>query len=244
MALPKIEVPTYKLTLPSEDTVVEFRPFLVKEEKILMLAMEEKNDAQMKSAVRDLINSCTFGKLEVTKLPLFDIEYLFLNIRAKSVGEIASFKVFCPEDKVTLIPVDVDLTKVEVQVDDEHTNKIVLDEERNLGISMNYPNIDTIPLGVDEDMNTEAIFKTIVECIDYIYEGEQVHKAKDSTKAELIDFFNNLNTNQFKKIRKFFDTMPKLRHEIKVINPKTKKESVVTLQGLSDFFVSASPTTT
>ena len=244
MALPKIEVPTYKLTLPSEDTVVEFRPFLVKEEKILMLAMEEKNDAQMKSAVRDLINSCTFGKLEVTKLPLFDIEYLFLNIRAKSVGEIASFKVFCPEDKVTIIPVDVDLTKVEVQVDDEHTNKIVLDEERNLGISMNYPNIDTIPLGVDEDMNTEAIFKTIVECIDYIYEGEQVHKAKDQTKAELIDFFNNLNTNQFKKIRKFFDTMPKLRHEIKVINPKTKKESVVTLQGLSDFFVSASPTTT
>lgn len=244
MALPKIEVPTYKLTLPSEDTVVEFRPFLVKEEKILMLAMEEKNDAQMKAAVRDLINSCTFGKLEVTKLPLFDIEYLFLNIRAKSVGEIASFKVFCPEDKVTLIPVDVDLTKVEVQVDDEHTNKIVLDEERNLGISMNYPNIDTIPLGVDEDMNTEAIFKTIVECIDYIYEGEQVHKAKDQTKAELIDFFNNLNTNQFKKIRKFFDTMPKLRHEIKVINPKTKKESVVTLQGLSDFFVSASPTTT
>jgi|TARA_B100001094_G_C18162207_1_gene789972 hypothetical protein len=244
MALPKIEVPTYKLTLPSEDTVVEFRPFLVKEEKILMLAMEEKNDAQMKAAVRDLINSCTFGKLEVTKLPLFDIEYLFLNIRAKSVGEIASFKVFCPEDKVTLIPVDVDLTKVEVQVDDEHTNKIVLDEERNLGISMNYPNIDTIPLGVDEDMNTEAIFKTIVECIDYIYEGEQVHKAKDSTKAELIDFFNNLNTNQFKLIRKFFDTMPKLRHEVKVINPKTKKESVVTLQGLSDFFVSASPTTT
>ena len=244
MALPKIEVPTYKLTLPSEDTVVEFRPFLVKEEKILMLAMEEKNDAQMKSAVRDLINSCTFGKLEVTKLPLFDIEYLFLNIRAKSVGEIASFKVFCPEDKVTLIPVDVDLTKVEVQVDDEHTNKIVLDQERNLGISMNNPNIDTIPLGVDEDMNTEAIFKTIVECIDYIYEGEQVHKAKDQTKAELIDFFNNLNTNQFKKIRKFFDTMPKLRHEIKVINPKTKKESVVTLQGLSDFFVSASPTTT
>ena len=244
MALPKIEVPTYKLTLPSEDTVVEFRPFLVKEEKILMLAMEEKNDAQMKAAVRDLINSCTFGKLEVTKLPLFDIEYLFLNIRAKSVGEIASFKVFCPEDKVTLIPVDVDLTKVEVQVDDEHTNKIVLDEERNLGISMNYPNIETIPLGVDEDMNTEAIFKTIVECIDYIYEGEQVHKAKDSTKAELIDFFNNLNTNQFKLIRKFFDTMPKLRHEVKVINPKTKKESVVTLQGLSDFFVSASPTTT
>lgn len=244
MALPKIEVPTYKLTLPSEDRVVEFRPFLVKEEKILMMAMEEKNDAQMKSAVRDLINSCTFGKLEVTKLPLFDIEYLFLNIRAKSVGEIASFKVFCPEDKVTLIPVDVDLTKVEVQVDDEHTNKIVLDEERNLGISMNYPNIETIPLGVDEDMNTEAIFKTIVECIDYIYEGEQVHKAKDQTKAELIDFFNNLNTNQFKKIRKFFDTMPKLRHEVKVINPKTKKESVVTLQGLSDFFVSASPTTT
>ena len=153
MALPKIEVPTYKITLPSKDQEVEYRPFLVKEEKILMMAMEEQNDAQMKAAVRDLINSCTFGKLEVTKLPLFDIEYLFLNIRAKSVGEIASFKVFCPEDKVTLIPVEVDLTKVEVQVDDEHTNKIVLDETRNLGISMNYPNIDTIPLGVDNSHN-------------------------------------------------------------------------------------------
>tara|TARA_B110000902_G_scaffold248659_1_gene305971 strand:- start:6847 stop:7581 length:735 start_codon:yes stop_codon:yes gene_type:complete len=244
MALPKIEVPTYKITLPSKDQEVEYRPFLVKEEKILMMAMEEQNDAQMKAAVRDLINSCTFGKLEVTKLPLFDIEYLFLNIRAKSVGEIASFKVFCPEDKVTLIPVEVDLTKVEVQVDDDHTNKIVLDETRNLGISMNYPNIDTIPLGVDNSMNTDSIFKTIVDCIDYIYEGEEVHKAKDSTKAELIDFFNNLNTQQFELIRKFFDTMPKLRHELKVVNPKTKKESVVTLQGLSDFFVSASPTTT
>ena len=187
--LPKIATPKYDMIVPSTGKSITYRPYVVKEEKILMLAMEEKNDAQMKAAVRDLINSCTFGKLEVTKLPLFDIEYLFLNIRAKSVGEIASFKVFCPEDKVTLIPVDVDLTKVEVQVDDEHTNKIVLDEERNLGISMNYPNIDTIPLGVDEDMNTEAIFKTIVECIDYIYEGEQVHKAKDSTKAELIDFF-------------------------------------------------------
>ena len=244
MALPKIEVPTYKLTLPSEDTVVEFRPFLVKEEKILMLAMEEKNDAQMKSAVRDLINSCTFGKLEVTKLPLFDIEYLFLNIRAKSVGEIAYFKVFCTEDKVTLIPVEIDLTKVEVQVDDAHTNNVVLDEDRKLGIVLKYPTINTVPMGVDIEKNVTKIFDTIIDCIDYIYEGDEVYKSKDSSKAELTDFFNNLNTEQFTKIRKFFDEMPKLRHTVEVENPKTKKKSEVTFSGLNDFFVSASPTTT
>ncbi len=244
MALPKIEVPTYRITLPSEDKIVEFRPFLVKEEKILLMAMEEANDAQMKSAVRDLINSCTFGKLNVNAMPLFDIEYLFLNIRAKSVGEIAKFKVFCPEDKVTLCDVELDLTTVEVQVDDEHTNNIVLDEQRNLGIVLKYPNISTIPMGLDETKNASAIFQTIVDCIDYIYEGEQVHKAKDQTTQELEEFFNNLNTKQFEKIKKFFDTMPKLRHEVEVVNPKTKTKSVVTLQGLSDFFVSASPTTT
>ena len=242
MALPKLNTPTHKLVLPSTGDEITFRPFLVKEQKLLLMAQQNDNDKEVVDNVIKIINNCT--GLDTTNLPVFDVEYLFLNIRAKSVGEIASFKVFCPEDKVTLIPVEVDLTKVEVQVDDEHTNKIVLDETRNLGISMNYPNIDTIPLGVDNSMNTDSIFKTIVDCIDYIYEGEEVHKAKDSTKAELIDFFNNLNTQQFELIRKFFDTMPKLRHELKVVNPKTKKESVVTLQGLSDFFVSASPTTT
>jgi len=244
MALPKIDVPTYELTLPSEDKVVQYRPFLVKEEKLLMIAMESGEDKQIQQAVLDLVNSCTFGKLKPGSMPIFDIEYLFLNIRAKSIGELASFKVFCPKDKVTLIPVEIDLTKVEVQVDDNHTNKVVLDEKRQLGLVLNYPTMNTIPMGVSEKHNAEQIFKTIVACIDHIYEGEQVHKAKDSTRAELEEFFNSLNTEQFGKIRKFFDEMPKLRHEVKVENPKTKEKSTVTFSGLADFFVSASPTKT
>ncbi len=177
-------------------------------------------------------------------MPIFDIEYLFLNIRAKSIGEIAKFQVFCPDDKVTLIDVEIDLTKVEIQVDDNHTNNVVLDEKRNLGLVLNYPSMNTIPMGVSAKHNAEQIFKTIVSCIDHIYEGEQVHKAKDSTKAELEEFFNSLNTDQFAKIRKFFDEMPKLRHEVEVENPKTKVKSMVTFSGLADFFVSASPTKT
>ena len=244
MALPKIDVPTYELTLPSEDKVVQYRPFLVKEEKLLMIAMESGEDKQIQQAVLDLVNSCTFGKLKPGSMPIFDIEYLFLNIRAKSIGELANFKVFCPKDKVTLIPVEIDLTKVEVQVDDNHTNTVVLDEKRQLGLVLNYPTMNTIPMGVSEKHNAEQIFKTIVACIDHIYEGEQVHKAKDSTKAELEEFFNSLNTEQFAKIRKFFDEMPKLRHEVQVENPKTKEKSTVIFSGLADFFVSASPTKT
>ena len=244
MALPKIDVPTYELTLPSEDKVVQYRPFLVKEEKLLMIAMESKEDKQIQQAVIDLVNSCTFGKLKPNSMPIFDIEYLFLNIRAKSIGEIAKFQVFCPEDKVTLIPVEIDLTKVEVQVDDNHTNNVLLDEQRQLGLVLNYPTMSSVPMGVGDKFSTEQIFKTIISCIDYIYEGEKVHKAKDSSRAELEEFFNSLNTDQFAKIRKFFDEMPKLRHEVEVENPKTKVKSTVTFSGLADFFVSASPTAT
>ena len=242
MTLPSIETPRYELTLPSTDLKVQYRPFLVKEEKILMMALEEANDTQMKNAVIDLVNSCTFGTVSAKDMPLFDLEYLFLNIRAKSIGEVAEFRVFCPKDKVTLIPVEIDLTKVEVQVDDEHTNNVVLDENRKLGIVLKYPTINTVPMGIDMEKNTSKIFDTIVDCIDYIYEGDEVYKSKDSSKAELTDFFNNLNTEQFTKIRKFFDEMPKLRHTVEVENPKTKEKSEVTFSGLNDFFVSASPT--
>ena len=242
MALPKIEVPTYELTLPSVDQQVKYRPFLVKEEKLLMMALETGEDEAMKNATIDLVNACTMGKLKAEDLPIFDIEYLFLNIRAKSVGEVGKFQVICPEDKITLIPVEIDLTTVEVQVDDKHTNNVVLDESRKLGIVMKYPTLKLVPMGIDKEMNADKIFDLMVSCIDHIYEGDKIYPAKDSTKAELVEFFNNLNTDQFALIRKFFDEMPRLRHTLKVVNPKTKKESEVTFTGLQAFFVSASPT--
>ena len=242
MALPKIDIPTYELTLPSVDQQVKYRPFLVKEEKLLMMALESGEDADMKNATIDLVNSCTFGKLKADELPLFDVEYLFLNIRAKSVGEVAKFQVICPDDKITLAPVDIDLTEVNVQVDDKHNNNILLDESRNLGIVMRYPTLKLVPMGIDKNMNADKIFNLMVSCIDHIYEGDKVYPAKDSSKSELVEFFNNLNSAQFQLIKTFFDEMPKLRHTIKVTNPKTKKESEITFSGLQDFFVSASPT--
>ena len=242
MALPKIDIPTYELTLPSVDQQVKYRPFLVKEEKLLMMALESGEDADMKNATIDLVNSCTFGKIKAEELPLFDIEYLFLNIRAKSVGEVVKFQVICPDDKITLVPVDIDLTEVNVQVDDKHNNNILLDESRNLGIVMRYPTLKLVPMGIDKNMNADKIFNLMVSCIDHIYEGDKVYPAKDSSKSELVEFFNNLNSAQFQLIKTFFDEMPKLRHTIKVTNPKTKKESEITFSGLQDFFVSASPT--
>ena len=242
MALPKIDIPTYELTLPSVDQQVKYRPFLVKEEKLLMMALESGEDADMKNATIDLVNSCTFGKIKAEELPLFDIEYLFLNIRAKSVGEVAKFQVICPDDKITLVPVDIDLTEVNVQVDDKHNNNILLDESRNLGIVMRYPTLKLVPMGIDKDMNADKIFNLMISCIDHIYEGDKVYPAKDSSRNELVDFFNNLNSTQFQLIKTFFDEMPRLRHTIKVTNPKTKKESEITFSGLQDFFVSASPT--
>ena len=242
MALPKIDIPTYELTLPSVDQQVKYRPFLVKEEKLLMMALESGEDADMKNATIDLVNSCTFGKIKAEELPLFDIEYLFLNIRAKSVGEVAKFQVICPDDKITLVPVDIDLTEVNVQVDDKHNNNILIDESRNLGIVMRYPTLKLVPMGIDRNMNADKIFDLMISCIDHIYEGDKVYPAKDSSRNELVDFFNNLNSTQFQLIKTFFDEMPRLRHTIKVTNPKTKKESEITFSGLQDFFVSASPT--
>ena len=243
MPLPSIATPTYEIILPSSNRKIKFRPFLVKEEKILILAMESQDTKQIASAVKNVLTHCILTKgIKVDKLSTFDIEYLFLNIRAKSVGEVGKFQVICPEDKITLIPVEIDLTKVEVQVDDKHTNNVVLDESRKLGIVMKYPTLKLVPMGIDKEMNADKIFDLMVSCIDHIYEGDKIYPAKDSTKDELVEFFNNLNTDQFALIRKFFDEMPRLRHTLKVVNPKTKKESEVTFTGLQDFFVSASPT--
>jgi len=236
MALPKLTTPTYELEIPSTDEKISYRPFLVKEEKILLMAMESGKNEDIINAVKQIVSECTFNKLNISNMPMFDTEYIFLQIRSKSVGEESKLKVLCPDDKKTYADVVVNLPDIKVQVDEGHTNKINLGDGK--GMIMTYPNVDTF-----KDSNLTAItpanmLDVISGCILQIYEkdGEKVYEAKDQTKKELTDFVEQLNTKQFQDVQKFFDTMPKLKHTIKVKNPKTKVESEITLQGLNDFF--------
>ena len=236
MALPKLNTPTYELEVPSTDEKIKYRPFLVKEEKILMIAMESKDNAQIVTAVKDIVSECTFNKLDIANIPMFDVEYIFLNIRAKSVGEISKLKLLCPDDKQTYADAEVDLSKVEVQVGPNHTNKIELTDE--MGMIMTYPTIDSFTQSGIQTINAENMLQVVGSCILQIYEekGEKVYQAKDQTKKELTEFIESMNSGQFKKLQSFFDTMPKLTHTIQVKNPKTKKTSDVKLTGLNDFF--------
>ena len=236
MALPKLNTPTYELEVPSTDEKIKYRQFLVKEEKILMIAMESKDNGQIVNAVKDIVSACTFNKLDIASIPMFDVEYIFLNIRAKSVGEVSKLKLLCPDDKKTYADVEVDLSKVEVQVDGEHTNKIELTD--SMGMIMTYPTIDSFQEGGIQTISASNMLEVVGSCILQIYEdnGEKVFQAKDQTKKELTEFIESMNTSQFKQVQKFFDTMPKLKHTIKVKNPKTKKSSEITLTGLNDFF--------
>ena len=236
MALPKLNTPTYELEMPSTDEKIQFRPFLVKEEKILMIAMESGKNADIVNAVKQIVSACTFDKIVISNIPMFDVEYIFLNIRSKSVGEISKLKILCPDDKKTYAYVEVNLDEVRVQVGDDHTNKIELGDGK--GIVMTYPSVDSfLDTGIT-NITASNMLDMIGTCILQIFEdkGEKVYEAKDQTKKELSDFIEQLNTKQFQDIQKFFDTMPRLKHTIKVKNPKTKKESEITLQGLNDFF--------
>jgi len=237
MALPQVNTPTYELAVPSTDKKLKYRPFLVKEEKILMIAMEAKEQTGIIDAVKQIVESCTFNKFDVSKSPMFDVEYIFLNIRAKSIGEISTVNLRCPDDNETFVATDIDLTKVEVGMDSEHTNKIELTKE--MGMIMKYPTLDLFSNfdGVTT-VNATNMIDIIALCITQIYDkkGEEIFEAKDSTKQELIDFVEQLNSKQFKDLQKFFDTMPKLTHTVKIENPKTKKKSEIVLSGLNDFF--------
>jgi hypothetical protein len=244
MTLPKIDVPTYELTLPSVDKKIKYRPFLVKEEKILYIALETGDNKQMVNALKEVVQSCTFDVLKVNQLPIFDVEYIFLNIRAKSVSEISKFRTICPDDGKTYVETEVDLTQVNVQVDDDHTNKIVIDDKRNLGVVLKYPTLKNYDIGKGIDsMEIENIFGILIDCIDHIFEGDKIYPAKDVSKQELKEFIENLPQDAFKKIKVFFDTMPKLKHDIEITNPKTNVKSKITLTGIADFFELASPTT-
>ena len=237
MALPKLNTPTYELEIPSTDEKIKYRPFLVKEEKILMMALETKDNAQIVNAVKDIVTECTFNKINISTMPMFDTEYIFLQIRSKSVGEVSKIKILCPDgDGKTYADVEINLDEVKVQVGNDHTNKIELSDD--MGVIMTYPNIDSFADSGIQDITASNMLEVIGTCILQIYEekGEKVYESKDQTKKELNDFIESMNTKQFQDIQKFFDTMPKLKHEIKIKNPKTKKESKVTLTGLNDFF--------
>jgi len=238
MALPRIDVPTYELVIPSTDEKIKFRPFLVKEEKVLLIAMESGKSEDMLQSVKDIVNECTFQKLKLGEMPMFDVEYLFLNIRAKSVGEVSKLKVLCQDDMETYATVEINLNEVNVQVDGElHSNKIELTDE--MGVIMKYPTIDSFTTNGIQNITAANMIDVIASCVEQIYDkkGEEVYDSKDSTQAEIIDFVEQLNTTQFQEVQAFFDTMPRLQHTITVKNPKTKVESEVTLTGLNDFFV-------
>jgi hypothetical protein len=199
--------------------------------------MESGKSEDMLQSVKDIVDECTFNKLKLGAMPMFDVEYIFLNIRAKSIGEVSKLKVLCQDDMKTYADIEVDLNDIQVQVDDDHTNKIELSDE--MGVIMKYPTIDSFSKHKIDDVSASNMLNVIVACIAQIYDkkGEEVYDSKDSTEKELIDFIEQLNTKQFAQIQKFFDTMPSLRHTITVKNPKTKKESEVTLTGINDFFV-------
>ena len=236
MALPKLNTPTYELEVQSSDEKISYRPFLVKEEKILLMAMESNKNEEVIQAVKDIVSSCTFGKVNLGKMPMFDVEYIFLKIRSKSVGEVSKLKLLCPDDKKTYADVEINLDDVTVQVDEGHTNKIELTDD--MGMIMTYPTIDSFSKHGITTISSKNMLDVISTCVLQIYEkkGEVIHEAADQTKKELNEFIEQLNTGQFRKLQKFFDTMPRLRHTVKVKNPKTKKESDITLSGLNDFF--------
>ena len=238
MPLPKISTPTYELELPSTGETIQYRPFLVKEEKLLLLALESEDTKQITTAVKNVIKSCVNTKnIKVEQLPTFDIEYLFLNIRAKSVSEEVEVNIICPDDGETTASVTIQVDEIEVQKNPDHTKNIQVDDD--IMMEMRYPSLDQFiksNFDLTSENTMEQSFDLVVSCIDKIYTKEEVWSSSDVTKKELNEFLEQMNSSQFKQIEKFFETMPKLSHTIKVKNPVTKVESEVVLEGLSSFF--------
>ena len=240
MPLPTIETPTYELKLPSSSKRVKYRPFLVKEEKILILALESKSQTDITNAVQDVLKKCILTKgIDVDSLPTFDIEYLFLNIRAKSIGEDIRMTVTCPDDKKTQVPVTVYVDEIKVSKPKGHTTDIVLDDKMTL--RMRYPSLNEfIESNFDVDDESETIvdktFKVVANCMDTVFTSEDAWEAKDYSSDERVKFVEQLNSKQYKKVENFFATMPKLSHTIEVINPNTKEKNSIVLEGLADFF--------
>ena len=238
MPLPTIVTPTYELELPSTGKKIKYRPFLVKEEKLLVLALETENTKDISTAIKTVLKNCIQSRgVKVENLPTFDIEFLFLNIRGKSVGEEVEVNLIAPDDEETQVPVTINLDDIQIQKTEEHTNKVKLDDA--LTMEMKYPSLDQfIKSNFDftEEVNMDQSFDLIASCIDKIYNEEEVWSTADCTKKEVKEFLEQMNSMQFKEIEKFFETMPKLSHSVTFTNPKTKVESTVSLEGLSSFF--------
>jgi hypothetical protein len=239
MPLPKISAPTYELELPSTGKKIRYRPFLVREEKILIMALESEDMKQISNAVVQILNDCILSKgVNVGDLATFDIEYLFLNVRAKSVGETVEVNIVCPDDEETTVPVEISIDDIKIQKLPSHTNLIKLDD--SLSMKLKYPSLKEFVESNFEVNDTEPdvnkSLAMISSCIDIIYNEEDSWNASDCTKKELDEFIDQLNTKQFKDIETFFTTMPKLSHKVEVTNPKTGVKSEVTLEGLASFF--------
>ena len=232
MALPKLQVPEYFLVVPSTGEEIKYRPFLVKEEKILLIAFESEDDKQINNAILNLVHGCTFDALGNKDTPLFDLEYAFLQIRAKSVGETTELNILCPDDEKTRVKVEVNLSEVQVQMNKEHSLEINLTDE--ITLMMKYPTImDTV---TTKKTDTENIFAMLNNCMHEVHVGDDITNMVDVSEEEKEEFVGNMTQPMFEKIQTFFETMPKLRHVINIKNPKTKKKSEVLLEGLSDFF--------
>ena len=238
MPLPTIVTPTYELELPSTGKKVKYRPFLVKEEKLLVLALETENTKDISTAIKTVLKNCIQSRgVKVENLPTFDIEYLFLNIRGKSVGEDIEVNLISPDDEVTEVPVTINIDDIKIQKSEDHNKKVKLDD--TLMMEMKYPSLDQfIQSNFDfgDDVSMDQSFDLIASCIDKIYNEEEVWSTADCTKKEVKEFLEQMNSMQFKEIEKFFETMPKLSHSVTFTNPKTKVESTVVLEGLSSFF--------
>ena len=240
MPLPTIETPTYELKLPSSNKKVKYRPFLVKEEKVLIIALESKNSSDITNAVTEVLKKCILTKgIVVDELPTFDIEYLFLNIRSKSIGEDIKITVTCPDDNETKVPVTIYVDEIKVVRQKGHSTDIPLDDKMTL--RMKYPSLNQfIETNFETSDGSETVvektFKVVADCMDTIFTGEEAWDAKDYTPSERMDFVEQLNSSQYKKVENFFSTMPKLSHTIEVVNPNTKEKGSVVLEGLADFF--------
>ena len=235
MTLPVINTPTYTLIVPSTDEEITYRPFLVKEEKLLLIAQETGDEKSTYNAIKNIIKSCVTEDLDFDRMPLFDLEYIFLNIRAKSVGEVAKLKVKAPDDGETIIDIEVDLTEVVVQMPDGHDPRIQITEE--VGLLMTYPTMGSVnDINKKDKTGADSLFDMICGCMYQIWQGEEVYDCMDYTVKDKMTFLDSLNHQQFEKVQEFFNTMPTLKHEFEVTNPKTKKKSTLTLEGMNSFF--------
>ena len=234
MALPKLETAVYTLTVPSTDEEIKYRPFLVKEQKRMIMAQESKDDKQILDAMIQLIRDCTFNKVDPSKCPLFDAEYIFLQIRAKSVGETISVNITCPDDEKTIVSKTIPISEIKISVFDDHINEINITDD--IKITFDYPLLTSYAT-YSKASTTEMAFAVINDCLREISWDDKTYNKTDITNKELTDFIDNLSNEQFEKLMKFFETMPKLRHVLEVENPKTKVKSEVTIEGLQSFLV-------